>query len=47
MSLLLMVVVPSSSVNMEIFKDGNVEMDTCVNIYVRKGRLLSVLNLTK
>ena len=26
-------VVPSSSVNMEILKDGNVGMDTLVNIY--------------
>ena len=32
---------------MERLKDGNVEMDTRVNIYVRKQRLLLVINLTK
>ena len=39
-------VVPSSSLNMERLKDGNVGLDTHVNIYVR-WRLLLVLNLTK
>ena len=29
-------VVPSSSVNMQKFKDRNIEMDTLVKIYVRK-----------
>ena len=43
---LLMVISPSS-VNMEILKDGNVKIDTRLNIYVRKWRLLLVLNLTK
>ena len=47
-------VVSSSSINMERLKDQNVELcrfivviNTCVSIYVRKRRLLSVLNLTK
>ena len=31
----LLMVVPSSLVNIERLKDGNVEMDTHVNIYVR------------
>ena len=37
----------SSSINIEILKDGNVEIDTCFNIYVRNWRSLLVLNLTK
>ena len=43
-------VVPSSSVNMERSKDGNVELmklDAHVNIYVRNCLLLLVFNLTK
>ena len=32
----LLMVVPSSSVNMQILKYGNVKMDILVNIYVRK-----------
>ena len=32
----LLMLVPFSSVNMERLKDGDVEMDTCVNLYVRK-----------
>ena len=40
-------VVPSSLVNMERLKDGNVEMDTRNNMCFRKWRLLLVLNLTK
>ena len=32
----LLMVVSSSSVNMERFKDGNDEMDTPVSVYVRK-----------
>ena len=32
---------------MEKLKDGNIEMDTPVNIYVRKWRLILVLNLAK
>ena len=40
-------VVPFSLVNMERLKDRNVEMETRANIYVRKLRLLLVLNLTK
>ena len=40
-------VVPSSLVNMERLKDENVKLDTRVNIYVRKWRLLLVLNLNK
>ena len=43
----LLMAVPSSSVNMERLKVGNVEIDTGVSIYVRKWRLLLVLNLTK
>ena len=39
--------VPSSSVNIKRLKVGNVEIDTGVSIYVRKWRLLLVLNLTK
>ena len=42
-----LMVVPSSSINMEILKGGNVEIDIRVNIYVRKWRILLVLNLTK
>ena len=40
-----MVVQSSSTLNMEKLKDANIEMDTCVNIYVRKWRLLLVLNI--
>ena len=43
----LLIVVPSSSVNMQRLKDGDVELDTRVNIYVRKWNLLLVLNVTK
>ena len=32
----LLMVIPYSSVNMERLKDGNVEMDTRVNKYVKK-----------
>ena len=32
---------------MEKLKDGNIEMDTRVNIYVGKWRLMLVLNLAK
>ena len=42
--------VPSSLVNMEKLKDGNVKLDTSVNIYVRKSCLLiniGLLNLNK
>ena len=41
----LSIVASSSSVNMERFKDRNVEIDTRVNTYVKKWRLLLVLNL--
>ena len=40
-------VVTSSSVNMEWLIDGDVEMDTRLNMYYRKWRLLLVLNLSK
>ena len=40
-------VASSSLVNMERLKDGNVKLDLRVNIYVRKWRLLLVLNLNK
>ena len=40
-------VVPFSLVNMERLNDRNVEMETRFNIYIRKLRLLLVLNLTK
>ena len=40
-------VVPSFSVNIEKLKDGNDEMETRVNIHIRKWHLLLVLNLTK
>ena len=46
MSLLLMVV-PSSSANMERLKYKSVALDTHANIYVTKWGLLLVLNLTK
>ena len=48
----LLMVVPSSSVNMERLKDGNVAMDVRVNIYARKWRvklllaIVSIKNLT-
>ena len=32
---------------MEKLKDGNIDMATRVNIYVRKWRLMLVLNLAK
>ena len=38
---------PSSSANKERLKDRNVDLDSRVNIYVRKWRLLLVLNLSK
>ena len=40
-------VIPSSSANKERLKDRNVELGSRVNIYVRKWRLLLVLNLSK
>ena len=40
-------VMPSSSANKERLKDRNVDLDSRVNIYVRKWRLLLVLNLSK
>ena len=40
-------VVLTYSVNMEKLKDVNNEVNTSMNIYVRKWRLLLVLNLTK
>ena len=40
-------VIPSSSANKERLKGRNVELDSRVNIYVRKWRLLLVLNLFK
>ena len=40
-------VIPSSSANKERLKDRNVELGSRVNIYVRKWRLLLVLNLPK
>ena len=40
-------VLTSSLVNMERLKDGKVEMDTIVNIYVSKWCLLLVLHLSK
>ena len=43
----LLVIVPSYSVNMPKLKDGHVELNTRVNIYVRKLSVLLVLNVTK
>ena len=42
----LLMVVSYSSANMERLKDGNVELDARVNIYLKKICLLLMLNLT-
>ena len=39
--------VPPSLVNVERLKDGKVTMGTLINIYIRKWRLLLVVNSTE
>ena len=39
--------VPPSLVNVERLKDGKVKMGTLINIYIRKWRLLLVVNSTE